>query len=387
MFKAGDEFYIHDMACSFLFDLNMWAHLTKHDDKNSTRKNDVVQQLQNLRLTSDVHTVNEQWDSSCLTGQLENIQAVFYNSINLIKSSYLADLQVNSEKSKQLNQLDSEIPETLIRSRYKETYILNRDWIFNPIRAALSNTSQVSVQTRTSLVLYALAFLHNCELHRPKFACNIPISIKYTRLLGIFMGEHELYKDVNVSFYLYLLLKHYVQDTKQIDQCDFGIQIPGIISFYDYYKYALETYESTSYGNRLYTLFILVPIQQHCPQIYRQLLWSDFVHIFRFCQLDSIQHMPFKYDAFMRPYELNVNILSLYANALFADYHVISMCPFAYFICLNHLNVFLYDQVNTSYLDFNRASHNRPDELFAFKKTLFCQFYNSTNEVRYGCFF
>ncbi len=67
------------------------------------------------------------------------------------------------------------------------------------------------------------------------------------------MGEHELYKDVNVSFYLYLLLKYYVQDTKQIDQCDFGIQIPGIISFYDYYKYALETYESTSYGNRLYT--------------------------------------------------------------------------------------------------------------------------------------
>ena len=54
---------------------------------------------------------------------------------------------------------------------------------------------------------------------------------------------------------------------------------------YQSYSSLLDQYSSVSYGDQLFAVYLLLPLQQQCPVDFRRMFWIDHVHIVRLLKL------------------------------------------------------------------------------------------------------
>lgn len=409
-FKNGDEYYVHDLLCNSIFNLNLWSHLsntssiiTDNLNENENRNN-LIKKFQNLKLLqesaaaehgqSSVNTNLKQKQLRIASGhtvqaldsivEIKNLDKSLYENLNQLKFSYLNSMfgskqhKYNLERSNNLNNSNTNI-ETMYTSRFKEIYLFNTDWIYIPIMNIIQEIQQQKHENNGTkmleTVLNMLKFVYLCEMYRTDYMKQqIPFIIRLFNLLNVYLTSTDVYLDRNVSFFMYVLLIHYV-NTREIEHIDFeNVKVPGIISFYDYYKNLLRIFDSESFGDSLFAHYILLPIQQHYPLKYRFLLWSEYIHLFKFINFDDLNvEFLLSLSNFLTPFETNLNMLQLYSQALLNDYNygLIKHSQIGYLIALKHVNTYLFDQV---------LLMNNENEI-NFKKFLFKQFYNHQNEV------
>ena len=80
----------------------------------------------------------------------------------------------------------------------------------------------------------------------------------------------------------------------------------------------MKQYDSTSFGDYLFSLYIIVPLQQNYAVKYRQLFWSDFSHLFKYVKFSSeATKLLIPIQNFVQPYEKSLSMIRLYRLVLF----------------------------------------------------------------------
>ena len=398
-FKNGDEHYVHDLLCNALFNMNLWSHLNNSNtDGHGNSTGSLIKRFQNIKLNNSTQTSSSNKYLRTLTGDIiksnydiKEFEQKLYDNLNLIKFTYLnnifkanSQIKYDLERSQRLVELNNlDRVQTLLTSKYKETMLFNTEWIYIPIimlqqqqqqqqqqgQSGANEQVQINANDQIDIIVNCLKYLFICELYRQDYMKQIAFIARYSRLLSVFLTDSQIFLDSNISLYLYLILLNYI-DTNEITNLSFEYKIPGIISFYDYFQHLLQNYDSVSFGDPLYALYLLLPVQQYCPSRYKQLLWSDYLHVFRFIRFNLQQEFVLPIENFLKPFEDDIHILTLYAQALLSNqtFDFICKSQIAYSIAINHLNSYLFEQkFNENELDY--------------KKNLFKQFYFTTNEV------
>jgi hypothetical protein len=378
-----------------IFNLNLWSHLNNRlDTCDNENKNNLIKKLQNLNLNHQIK------NEKCLTtasgnkmislkteNDIKNLEQNLYQNLTYLKINYLnhlfnstENIKFNLDRSCLLNNIvkpDLSI-ETLFTSRFKEIYLFNNDWVYIPIMKIIQESKKVNQENdqqnvkNCEIILDSLKFIYLLELYRPDYMKQIPIIIRLVNLLNIYLTNTSIYLDKNISFYLYLILIHYV-NTNEIDKLTFITKIPGVISFFDYYQHLLKNFDAESFGDSLFAHYVLIPIQQYCPVELRCLLWSEYLHVFKFIRFDLSLEFLLPFENYLQPCETDFKMIQLYSQALLNDnnFNLIECSQFAYKVAVKHVSSYLYDHL---LLMNNETEVN-------FKKFLFKQFHNISNEV------
>ncbi len=333
--KQGDEFYAQDIIASFVFNLNIWSsYLT-----NSTGDSNVlIKHFENLRINKTQQSFEFSY-TDLNVGKSEtikidkefisNLESLhIYENLNQIKLTYLesnyllnAHLLENSKKLADLNKINS-----LFKSKfYSNKNLLELDWIYAPIKFNLKkiqnkNEPILSKDENSRLKLISsisssLKFVYLLEAYFSEYLdLNLDLTNRFVHLLYVYLFDSEVFLDRQIVTYLYLIYFKLAVDKKcPLENLNLNKSLPDIISFYDFYQCLLTQYDSTSFGDYLFSMYIIVPLQQKYPVKYRQLFWSDFSHLFKYIRFaTSSTKLLMPLVNFTQPNEKSLNMIRLY---------------------------------------------------------------------------
>jgi len=420
-FKRGDEYFINDLITSCLFNMNFWSmylcvnqqtsnvqlssanSLTKHFEQmnllenSSSSKREIEFSYLNISSSqSEIIKINEKF----LTN-LESIQ--IYENLNQIKFTYIDNNYVtNSHLLEHSNRLNSvfkisnvatfkveSVPKNLFLSNFSTNkFLLKPDWMFLPIIKQLrqheikqktsdpQNLETMNSPRVISRIANCLKYIYLMEVYLDQYLeTNVDITLRYVRLLYVYLFDTEVFLDKQIVTFLYLIFFKYSSDKRNLlEKLNLSLKFDNIISFYDFYQYLLTHYDSTSFGNYLFSMYLIVPIQQCYPLRYRQLFYSDYSHLFKFIKFDTKQTkllIPLK--NFLQPSEKNLHLIRLYSQLILDqnDFSLLCDSKFGYTIIVSHLNSFIYEHTNQV---------ERKIE-FDFKRLLVTHFMSLQNQV------
>lgn len=89
-------------------------------------------------------------------------------------------------------------------------------------------------------------------------------------------------------------------------------------SFESLYTMFLDTFQSNSYGDNLFSVLVMIPLSQHFDVKWKKLVWSEYVLTMKFigCQeTDLLEDI----SEYLSPRETDVSLLKSYAVALVSN--------------------------------------------------------------------
>lgn len=322
--KSGDEYFLHDILATCLFNMNFWSlYLLPSTADNNLKdtSNFLVKYFEKMQLNDD--NSSPQIEFSYLNinyGQSETIRlnknfintlesCHIYETLNQIKFTYLDNQGLLNtrllEHSRHLNfassTKSSQIKNLYSSNFYSNKFLLRPDWIYMPImsqvaliQAQLNPENSEKSDTNNSKLISTLSnclkFIYLIENYfgSDYLDLNVNYTLRYVRLLYVYLFDSEVFLDKQILTLMYMMFFKYSKDKKQpLQNLNLGQKIEEIMSFYDFYQYLLTHYDSTSFGDYLFSLYLIVPLQQCYPVKYRQLFWSDFPHLFKYMRFDS----------------------------------------------------------------------------------------------------
>ena len=327
-----------------------------------------------------------------------------YESLNQIKFTYLSNGYLIDSKCLEharflLNDLsitNSSPPERqclFVSALNTNRFLLKPDWIYMPIltelikheRAMKTKSVETVDKTQTQLlfkltstVVSTLKFVYLMEMYFGSSYLDLHLSftLRYSRLLCVYLFEPELFLDKQIVTYMYLIYLKFAKDDKKriFEKLDLKEKLDGILSFYDFYQHLLSHYDAVSFGDYLFSLYLIVPLQLRYPIQYRQLFWSDFPHLFKFMRFENeASRLLLPLSNFVLPNEKNLHMLRLYSQVLLDpnEFQLISKSKLGYGILIVSLNSFIFEHIN-------KVEHKVE---FDFKKLLVTQFLSLNNQV------
>lgn len=207
--------------------------------------------------------------------------------------------------------------------------ILPRDWLFLPILKIHETENFKSSKEGESLLKEALANILFMETHYPEVCEQTPLAARYCRVACTFMcGRrgtifHEVKSMLNQIWHIY---------ASQNDNLNFKDPIPGVESFYDFYKTLCEHYVSVSYSDTVFGAYVLLPLQRKHSVELRKLVWSE-IELPQTINIDEEHLDRIPLHNYTQPAETNLELLKMYTRAKFLRRKFI-MYP----IALSHLS-------------------------------------------------
>jgi hypothetical protein len=418
--KQGDEYILYDVVASFLFNMNFWSSYLQND-KDSSQSNSLtnclVKYFEKMKL-SESNTISMNQDEPHLEisylninfGQsetirinqnsLKTIESVhIYETLNQIKFNYLENEYVfknqSLEHSRQINFVNygtkgnkQQLKSLFLSSRNTNTFLVEPDWMYFPIMKEVesnetrkkqlgkeleSSSKLISIFSNCLKYIYLLEVYYGVDY----MDSNLSMMRRYIRLLYVYLLDSEVFLDKQIITYMYLIYFKYAKlsPNQPLSKLDFNEKIDGILSFEDFYKNLLNNYDSTSFGDYVFSLFVVVPLQQVYSFKYRQLFWSEFSHLFKYIRFDkNSKQLLLDLKCFTQPNEKNLHMIRLYTQLLLdpTDFQHISNSKIGYTIIVASLNSFIFEQINQV---------EKKVEL-EFKTLLVKQFLSLNNQVR-----
>ena len=397
--KTGDEFVINELLTSLFFNLNLWSiyfvsdSLTSQFEQLSISGHSLLKVFDNLKLNDDqieVSYLNSGKNETIKIGKnfLKNMEMVhIYECLNQIKYVYLEDGNLLSSKclehSKRVHGLVRPmIPNTLFLSvLYSNKSVCDPSWIYEPILSHLRQNSLKNTKDQikmTSTVCNCLKFVYLLEMYFGDYLdLRIETTLRYVHLLFVYLFDSDVFLDKQILTYLYLIYLKYSGDKKMpLENFKLDLKIPGLMSFYDFYQYLLTHYDATSFGDYVFSLYLIVPLQMNYHVKYRQLFWSDYFHLFKYIKFDcESTKLLINIKQFVQPNESSLLMIRLYSQILLDpnDFEFVSKSRFAYAVLISHLNSFIFEHLN----DLERQVE------FDFKKLILSRIFTLGNEVNF----
>ncbi|CAF4989954.1 unnamed protein product [Rotaria sp. Silwood1] len=109
------------------------------------------------------------------------------------------------------------------------------------------------------------------------------------------------------------------------------------------YRSLVDQYEACSFGDVLYSNYLLIPLQQIYDVQLRKHVWIEHSTILKYLRLKPDQVL-FSLETFFLPYENDLDLIRYYAHILLNGTIKKMIQPLLYMIFIHHLNGFLFDQ-------------------------------------------
>lgn len=167
--------------------------------------------------------------------------------------------------------------------------ILPSDWLFLPLISLYNKATGTETQWATgsplpldfvNVVTRNLQWILLLETWRPKVLQSIPVAAKLARLMCVFLTGSDLFLEGPVHCYTAALLSLYCQ-SKVFESLNLDAPLPGLASFHDLYISLLEQFESVSFGDPLFGVFVLLPLQRRFSSQLKMAVFGEHVNTLR----------------------------------------------------------------------------------------------------------
>ncbi|XP_013929841.1 PREDICTED: RNA polymerase II-associated protein 1 [Thamnophis sirtalis] len=229
--------------------------------------------------------------------------------------------------------------------------ILPSDWLFLPLISLYNKATGAGTQWATesplpldlvNVVTRNLQWILLLETWRPQTLQGIPIAAKLARLMCVFLTGSDLFLEGPVHCYTAALLSLYCQ-SKVFESLNLDAPLPGLASFHDLYISLLEQFESVSFGDPLFGVFVLLPLQRHFSSQLKMAVFGEHVNTLRALGV-PLQQFPLPLERYLSPPEDNLNLLNQYFHALVTGTLQQHWCPVLYVVAVAHVNTFIFSQ-------------------------------------------
>lgn len=334
----GSEYLIHDLLSTVLFDPRLWR----------TESQDVAGGVM-ASLSDSPHVSSVSKEQVCLTPR-ELLQGC-HAQLPTLRSTYLnafSHSEMEAHISRHCFTMTPLETESFFTSRPGEC-LMPRDWMYVPlidlynvfcsVGADVQSALSISQVDTVTSVLQWIYLLEACQ--RDNMAA-IPVTLKVSRLMCVFLTGNDLFLDKTVHCYLAALLRLYTMPTL-LQKMDFEKDIPGLVSFYDLFVALLQQYEAVSFSDPLFGCYVLLPLQQKHNIQLRRAVWVEYRGILRTLHL-PLTELLVPVEGFLTPEETDTELLRLYLEALLSGSVQGRWCPVLYLIAIHHVNRFCYTQ-------------------------------------------
>ncbi|XP_045125423.1 RNA polymerase II-associated protein 1-like isoform X2 [Portunus trituberculatus] len=243
-------------------------------------------------------------------------------------------------------------------SHVEDPLILDQFWPLTPLKYAFkdrwvpckegegtqSKPEDILTVTRCLQMAY-MGLKHRSRILLPPSAASHSSWLQHLSLA--FLSASDLFLDPTISSYLQgcvveLLGKGgYAKMTLQQP-------IEGFSSTSDWYRNLVDQYQAVSYGDSTFALFLIVPLQQHCPKEFRTTLWGDACDALQFLYLSPEQVRRFiPLEQFLEPPEEDEGLITRYRAAVGTGTITAKRNPLVHTIAEHHARLFLSHAVET----------------------------------------
>ncbi|XP_065056434.1 RNA polymerase II-associated protein 1-like isoform X1 [Rhopilema esculentum] len=238
--------------------------------------------------------------------------------------------------------------------------LLPMDWVFLPI-LNLYNMA-VSMELRGKIINQlttdaiktlemSLSLILLFEVYMPEALEDIDQSFKLVRILCIFMIGNDAFLEPPVHHLLAALARIYTKP-ENLDKLCFEKRFPGISSFYDLFTSLLVQFSGTSFGDPLFSNFLLIPLPQRFDVKYRKSLWGENCETLRIFSL-PIKSVTIPLSNFLDPLEEEEGMIQLYLKSIASGLIRPSWCPFFYLLAIHHLSSYIFSESESGNADFS----------------------------------
>ncbi|KAM6068682.1 RNA polymerase II-associated protein 1 isoform 4-T6 [Theristicus caerulescens] len=280
-----------------------------------------------------------------------------YQNLPFIRSCYLSHfvhLQPTLMRSQASYQGWNYLIQSMLLPEVKGP-ILPSDWPFFPLislynkvtnaetRGAVLNSLPLDL---VNTVTWNLQWVLLLETWRAKTLQSIPTAAKLARLMCVFLTGGDLFLEAPIHRYTAALLSVYCQP-KALDSLNLDAPLPGLASFHDLYISLLEQFEGVSFGDPLFGVFVLLPLQKRFSIHLRLSVFGEHTSILRALGV-PLQQFPVPLERYISPPEDNLNLLRLYFRTLVTGALRHTWCPVLYVVAVAHVNSFIFSQDSTT---------------------------------------
>uniref|UniRef100_A0A8C0HN65 RNA polymerase II associated protein 1 n=1 Tax=Buteo japonicus TaxID=224669 RepID=A0A8C0HN65_9AVES len=280
-----------------------------------------------------------------------------YQNLPFIRSCYLSHfvhLQPTFMRSQAFYQGRNYLIQSMLLPEVKGP-ILPSDWPFFPLislynkvtnaetRGAVLNSLPLDL---VNTVTWNLQWVLLLETWRAKTLQSIPTAAKLARLMCVFLTGSDLFLEAPIHRYTAALLSVYCQP-KALDSLNLDAPLPGLASFHDLYISLLEQFEGVSFGDPLFGVFVLLPLQKRFSVHLRLSVFGEHTSILQALGV-PLQQFPVPLERYTSPPEDNLNLLRLYFRTLVTGALRHTWCPVLYVVAVAHVNSFIFSQDSTT---------------------------------------
>lgn len=225
--------------------------------------------------------------------------------LNIVKKIFVDQLYVPNTKA------------ALMSTKRGTECAMPTDWFYVPI-LKISNTFQDDSRrdptayenaNNTKIMDCILRWIRFVEYIADDVKTEMSLATRFCRVCCVFLcGDVFLELNNLLSDILRLLMRFN-------DRLEFNSPIPGLPSFYDFYRELCEQFASCSYGDRVFGRYLLVPLQQKHDVRLRLYFWSEQTVTLRFFTMTDEQ-LPVPLDSYLQPHEKNVHLIETYLNVI-----------------------------------------------------------------------
>ncbi|XP_063145987.1 RNA polymerase II-associated protein 1 [Candoia aspera] len=298
-----------------------------------------------------------------------------YRQLPLIQSCFLFHftyLEPALTHSRDVYQGQTHLVQSMLLPEVKGP-ILPSDWLFLPLISLYNKATGAETQQATesplplnlvTIVTRNLQWILLLETWRAKVFQGIPVAAKLARLMCVFLTGSDLFLEGPVHCCTAALLSLYCQ-SKDFESLNLDAPLPGLASFYDLYISFLEQFESVSFGDPLFGVFVLLPLQRHFSVQLKMAVFGEHVNTLRALGV-PLQQFPLPLERYISPPEDNLNLLSQYFHALVTGTLQHHWCPILYVVAVAHVNTFIFSQENVPQ-EIDVARRNMLQRTWVFK--------------------
>nr|XP_045012480.1 RNA polymerase II-associated protein 1 [Jaculus jaculus] len=237
--------------------------------------------------------------------------------------------------------------------------LLPTDWPFQPLIHLYHSASDTPGLPSTNIVGTAMTVLQwvlVLESWRPKALWAVPPAARLARLMCVFLVDSELFRETPIQHLVAALLAQLCRP-QVLPNLNLDCPLPGLTSFLDLYASFLDHFEAVSFGDHLFGVLVLLPLQRRFSVTLRLTLFGEHVGALRALGLPLTQ-LPVPLECYTGPPEDNLALLQLYFRALVTGALRPHWCPVLYVVAVAHINSFIFSQDPKSSDEVKAAQRN-----------------------------
>ncbi|CAF3346867.1 unnamed protein product [Rotaria sp. Silwood1] len=309
---------------------------------------------------------------------LPTLYTYYKNILQLNRSSI--DLNICDIHIGNLFQIDDSFK---INIHYADTFI-DPTWpygllssLYTNVLTIVENDKRLDIILNTLRFVYILEMKHNLVLYK-----MLTKTTRFSMIAGIYLLGSDIFLEKNIADYLVAFLNCF-NEQHLLQKIETRTNIQSLMTFFDFYRSLVDQYEACSFGDVLYSNYLLIPLQQIYDVQLRKHVWIEHSTILKYLRLKPDQVL-FSLETFFLPYENDLDLIRYYAHILLNGTIKKMIQPLLYMIFIHHLNGFLFDQTRIEQNNLQRIIMKNLQAISLNDKILYVEIINYKTFSRDG---